>query len=221
MTGWLHPADADPDAAARLILLHHAGGSATSYGPWLSLFPTDVAVQAVQLPGRHERRNEPPYTMLAPLVEALVAELEAELDDRPYALFGHSMGAMLAYRLANRLHPSPVVVGLSGWLPSDGRSRTPLSSDASAALEADLAVCTDFRDDGAPVDGPAVAYAGREDALAPPEDMAATWKDRCGRFHGVKTFPGDHFFLHEHAAAIANDLTQLIRREVPAWNCRT
>lgn len=230
MTGWLRPADADPDATARLVLLHHAGGTAAAYGPWLRLLPSDIGAQCVQLPGRHERRHEPPYTEIEPLADALAAVLTAELDDRPFALFGHSMGALLAYRLVDRLAAAghrPALVGLSGWAPSGAGAASPeppavalpdglagdpgLLAAAREGLAADLAACAGFHDDGRAVACPAVAYAGRADPLAGPAAMAG-WAARCPHYLGLRVFPGDHFFLHRHAAAITADLVQLIRR---------
>ena len=121
VTGWLHPAEPEPEAGLRLILLHHSGGNATLYREWPALLPGDVSCQAVQLPGRHVRGQEQPYTRLEPLVDALAEVLAAELDDRPYALFGHSMGALLGYRLAVRAGapglPAPALLAVSGWAP--------------------------------------------------------------------------------------------------------
>ncbi len=119
---WLHPGDPDPDATARLFLLHHSGGSAALYGDWLPVLPSDVAVQRVQLPGRQERLRETPYDRIGPLVDALVQVLGGELDGRPYALFGHSMGALVAYRVTVALEragwPGPALIAASGWSPA-------------------------------------------------------------------------------------------------------
>ncbi len=79
--------------------------------------PTQVEVCAIQLPGRENRLREQPHTRLASLVEQLAEELEPYLD-LPFALFGHSMGAWIAFTLARRLrqrHPrSPVHLFVSG-----------------------------------------------------------------------------------------------------------
>jgi surfactin synthase thioesterase subunit len=119
--GWLRPPDVDQDAAVRLFAIPHAGGGAVMYREWSDLLPPDIAVQAVQLPGRQDRMDEPPYTEIEPLVTVLAEEVGAELDGRPYALFGHSMGALLAYRLALRLVADgaepPLLVGVAGWAP--------------------------------------------------------------------------------------------------------
>lgn len=126
MNGWFRPAGARPEATARLFLFPHAGGAAASYGHWSALMPADVELLLVQLPGRHDRRAEPPFTAVEPLVDALAAALDAEADGRPYAFFGHSLGAMLAYRLTAALQQDgvvgPVLLGVSSWAPEGYRA---------------------------------------------------------------------------------------------------
>lgn len=105
-------------APFRLICFPHAGASASMYRDWDGRFPPDLDVLAVQLPGRENRIAEPPIDAIHPLVDAAHAGL-ASLLDRPYALFGHSMGALLAYELIRRLrsvgHPLPEVLFVSGY----------------------------------------------------------------------------------------------------------
>jgi surfactin synthase thioesterase subunit len=118
---WFQPAQTDPGAALRLFLFPHAGSGASIYNQWPALLPDTVGHQCVQLPGRQERRTETTFTQMQPLVEALHEALDAELDDRPYAFFGHCMGAQLAYRLALEIErdggTGPVLIGASGWAP--------------------------------------------------------------------------------------------------------
>jgi medium-chain acyl-[acyl-carrier-protein] hydrolase len=63
--------------------------------------PQDIEVGAVHLPGREGRLREPAFTRIEPLIDAAAAGLRPYLD-RPFALFGHSMGALVAYELARR-----------------------------------------------------------------------------------------------------------------------
>ena len=95
----------------RLFCFHHAGGSAAGYRTWPKDLPPDIEVCAVQLPGRGTRFGEAPFTRLGPLLDALEQPL-APLLDVPFALFGHSMGALIAFELARRLRrrdgPRPV-----------------------------------------------------------------------------------------------------------------
>ncbi|MEU6606481.1 alpha/beta fold hydrolase [Streptomyces shenzhenensis] len=91
-------------AASRLTLicLPHAGGSATFYRPWAALMPPEVELLAIQYPGREDRLEEPETDGMSELVTA-VADAVAPLLDRPYALFGHSMGSAVAWELAHEL----------------------------------------------------------------------------------------------------------------------
>jgi medium-chain acyl-[acyl-carrier-protein] hydrolase len=106
-------------ARLRLFCLPYAGGGARIYRTWADALPDDVEVCAVQLPGRDQRHNEAPITDAAMLVGALSVVLRQYLD-MPYALFGHSMGAVLAYELARRLgtvyehEPSALFVSAHG-----------------------------------------------------------------------------------------------------------
>lgn len=91
-----HPA---PDARLRLFCLPHAGGGALPYRSWAARLAPAVEVVAIRLPGRETRFREPPYTRLGDVVSALLDHLGPALD-RPYAVLGHSMGALIGYELA-------------------------------------------------------------------------------------------------------------------------
>jgi surfactin synthase thioesterase subunit len=106
----------------RLVCFPHAGGSATAFKDLARALPAHVDVLSVQYPGRQDRYREAPFTALAPLVEAVGEELTRELaadPGRPYALFGHSMGALIAFETARLLAsrgelPGPQRLFLSG-----------------------------------------------------------------------------------------------------------
>ena len=105
-----------PGAALRLFLFHHAGGSHLLYKGWEYGFPADWEVCVLDAPGRGRLSG-------APLIDdsdELVAYFSRELlpwTDRPFAFFGHSMGALVAYELTRRLAAEgrslPVWLGLS------------------------------------------------------------------------------------------------------------
>lgn len=92
----------NPNARLRLFCLPYAGGGASIYRAWQSSFPAEIEVCSVQLPGRENRLMEPPFKAMEPLVAALAQALAGGLD-RPFALFGHSMGGLIAYELAKLL----------------------------------------------------------------------------------------------------------------------
>ncbi|MFC9279474.1 thioesterase II family protein [Streptomyces collinus] len=94
-----HPA---PRAAAQLVCLAHAGGAASYFFPVSRALSPAVDVLAVQYPGRQERRREAPFEDAELLADAVTGQL-ADLTDRPLALFGHSLGATVAFEVARRL----------------------------------------------------------------------------------------------------------------------
>ncbi|ABW15124.1 Thioesterase [Parafrankia sp. EAN1pec] len=118
---WFHPSDLEPEAEIRLFLFPHAGSGAIIYRDWADLLPADVGAQAVTLPGRQGRRDEVAFTEWEPLLDALYEAVQNECDERPFAFFGHCLGAQLAYHLAVRMHRAqqrvPLLVGMSGWAP--------------------------------------------------------------------------------------------------------
>jgi surfactin synthase thioesterase subunit len=95
----------DPSAGVRLVCFPHAGGGASLFARWKSLLPPEVQVHPARLPGRETRLREP----LVERTELLVAEVMAAVAgfaDRPLALFGYSMGALLAFEVARALDRS-------------------------------------------------------------------------------------------------------------------
>jgi medium-chain acyl-[acyl-carrier-protein] hydrolase len=95
-----------PDVARRrdvirLLCLPYAGSGASVFSAWPGRIP-DVEVVPVRLPGREGRLDEPAYDRLDALVDDLADALAPVLDG-PYAMFGHSMGALVTFELARRL----------------------------------------------------------------------------------------------------------------------
>lgn len=99
---WLVRPRALPDARLRLFCFPFAGGGASTYRAWPQHLPADIEVAAVQLPGREERLREAPIHNAADLCPQLAVALAPYLD-RPFAFFGHSMGALLAFELTRTL----------------------------------------------------------------------------------------------------------------------
>ena len=131
-----------PGAALRLFALPHAGGGASLYQSWRGRLPVGVELWAVQLPGHETRLAEPLVGHVPTLMGALVEALRPVLD-RPFVLFGHSLGGLLAFELARALRrqalPAPLHLLVSSSEPppaaSDG---PPLHSQPDQALVARL-----------------------------------------------------------------------------------
>lgn len=243
---WFSPAELPPEARMRLFMLPHAGSGAVAYRGWSLLLPAEVGVQALTLPGRQSRRTEALLldwgTLLDDLHRALLDVLD---DERPYALFGHCIGSLMAYRLAVRLEaegdPPPSLLGMSGWAPR-GYVRAPLDQDALSASEleklvkdlgavpeevwadkdmldlvlppviADFRVAAQYEDDGAVIDCPVVSYVGQSDQLVTEPGAMRSWAERSRQYLGNNEYPGGHFYISDHAAAVMSDFSRRLIR---------
>ncbi|MEH1014328.1 alpha/beta fold hydrolase [Micromonospora sp. CPCC 206060] len=120
------PVDGDPwlrvfrgglRSRLRLVCLPHAGGTAGFFQSWTARIPDSVDLLAVRYPGRQDRLAEPCVERMDVLADRVTEALVPYLD-RPVALFGHSMGASVAYevtlRLAERFGVAPVALFVSG-----------------------------------------------------------------------------------------------------------
>jgi pyochelin biosynthetic protein PchC len=123
----------------RLVCFAHAGGGPTAFRTWHEGLPSDVEVLAVRYPGRHDRVTEPCVERMGPMAEAVVEAL-ASVQDRPVALFGHSMGAWIAYEVAQRMSVPPCALVVSGQVPPSRRD----SASPGSARRSDGG---DFSDD--------------------------------------------------------------------------
>ncbi|MFG3409648.1 thioesterase II family protein [Streptomyces sp. NPDC048142] len=85
-----------------LLCFPHAGGAASTYTSLSRALASEVEVLAVQYPGRQDRRRQGPLTSIDALADALTEVVRSELHG-PFAFFGHSMGAVIAYETARRL----------------------------------------------------------------------------------------------------------------------
>jgi len=133
----------------RLLAFPFAGGSTEIFSTWTELMGDDLELCAVVLPGRESLRREAVPPHVDPLLARVLHDLSA-LPELPLALFGHSMGAILAYEFAHSLivqgRPEPIVLLVSG-------SEPPHLSDAAEVAAKDdegLVQIADQRWDGFP-----------------------------------------------------------------------
>lgn len=104
-------------SALRLCCFPYAGGGTSVFRNWAAYMPAGVAVVSARLPGRESRTSEKPIEKIEEMVERMAGALRCCLD-RPFAFFGHSMGAMIAFELARYLRrhklPMPVTLLVAG-----------------------------------------------------------------------------------------------------------
>jgi medium-chain acyl-[acyl-carrier-protein] hydrolase len=114
---WLKYATDAEKAPIRLLCFPHAGAGASSFNSWLTHLPSDIGLVKAQLPGREDNAARPPFTRMEDLIPDLFRQA-APLLDRPLAIYGHSMGALVAFELTRELrrrgHRPPVALFVSG-----------------------------------------------------------------------------------------------------------
>ncbi|MFE0330979.1 thioesterase II family protein [Streptomyces sp. NPDC058960] len=231
-----HPA---PAAAGRLVLLPHAGGSASFFFPFSRALSPTVDVLAVQYPGRQDRRGERCVDDMDALADLVAAEL-LPWTDRPTALFGHSLGAVLAFETARRLQSrgiEPLRLFVSGRrAPADQRqesvhllgddallkavkllagSELPMPDDellrlALPAIRGDYKAVETYRyRPGPPLSVPVVALTGDKDPKVNPAEAGRWSRYTTGPFE-LQVFDGGHFYLVEHLDRITGLLREAL-----------
>nr|VFK51956.1 MAG: Surfactin synthase thioesterase subunit [Candidatus Kentron sp. TUN]VFK53571.1 MAG: Surfactin synthase thioesterase subunit [Candidatus Kentron sp. TUN]VFK55025.1 MAG: Surfactin synthase thioesterase subunit [Candidatus Kentron sp. TUN] len=128
----------NPKAKIRLFCFPFAGGGTLTYRDWPQQFPSEIEVRPVRLPGRESRFGEPCFEETVPLAQALATDLLPYLN-LPFAFFGHSLGALLAFELARELRrrkePGPLCLIVSGRrAPQLILSREPYHKLSDSAL---------------------------------------------------------------------------------------
>ncbi len=114
-----------PNARVRLVCFPHGGGGPQAYQEWSDLLNDDIEVFSVSLPGRGSRFREPPVDNMDALTDAILKDFQQHLD-KPFAFFGHSVGALVCYDVARKMekqglalplelflsaHPAPHLIG--------------------------------------------------------------------------------------------------------------
>lgn len=99
---WIGYTKPNPRASLRLFCFPYSGGSASAFRSWEHSLPPDIEIVPIQLPGRENRMREKPFMHLTPLIQTLLDVLPPLLD-KPFVLFGHSLGALICFELARQL----------------------------------------------------------------------------------------------------------------------
>ncbi len=237
---WLVALNAPLAARAQIICLPFGGGSSSAFRSWMPLLPAHLQLSAVDLPGRAARFAEPLLTQVERVVAGLLGLPDFGL---PTIVFGHSLGALLAYewlselRAAGRCLPVHLVVSGRGP-PHTPRSRAPIHHlpDAEFLLEvrryqgmpeevlqhpelvelmlpilrADFTLTETYQHRPRPaLPIPMLILGGENDPMVEVAQLAA-WQDLGALGSRVETFPGGHFFLDQHRAAVVGRLTTLL-----------
>jgi surfactin synthase thioesterase subunit len=217
------------NAAARLVCLPHAGGSAPFFLPVAVALSPGVDVVAIQYPGRQDRRTEQPISDIAVLADQVHAILRRQ-PEMPVTLFGHSLGAILGFEVARRLEADghgPVRLFASGRrAPSTYRDeKVHLLDDAGILAElrkmngTASSVLGDDEMMRAALPALRADYQAAETYSCAPEitvkcpisaltgdndtkttvEEAGAWARHTSGAFDLQVFPGGHFYLTDQA----------------------
>lgn len=219
---WLRCVRPRPSARTVLVCFPQAGGAASFFGTWNLTLDGDIELYAVQYPGREDRVLEACIGDMGTLVSSIVDALQPLLH-RPLALFGHSMGAGVAYEVARQLEPEPVCLFVSGrhspaeqlgngvrfrdddgvlaelerlgGTPTELLSNPELREMVLPALRSDFALEETYRQlGGQQLSCPIIALVGDDDPDVSPNQLER-WKDFTTGSFKLQVFAGDHFYL--------------------------
>lgn len=223
----------------RLFVLPHAGGSAQAYAPLKRALDGRIEVVVHELPAHGRRAGEAPVTTMDAALGDLIAHLTVPAGE-PFAIFGHSMGALLGHAFIHTLlrqgRALPQVLFASGTPAPAARRRTAVAHlpkeafwrevRAYGGMPDEILRVPDFRDfyetviraDFAVIESgpapapravpvPVVAFYGTGEMS---EGEAATWQRETTRPFTSHGYPGGHFFLFDHAEAVAAEILRVL-----------
>lgn len=239
-TPW-HRETAPDDHRIRVYCFPHAGGSASLYRPMSEKNPYDwFELVPVELPGRGVRRREAPVARMPELVEEFLRFLAGRPETERYALYGHSLGAAVAYEVACRAgarpplallvsgaaapgHGDPIDLHLLpdrelmvrlaelGGTPAELLAEPDLMEAALPVLRADLSLYAT----NAPVVEPGalrcpVLALGAEDDRMVSPEAVASWSTTTTADFAHRIVPGDHFFVLADERLVPTALAELL-----------
>jgi len=235
--GWIAYRKPKPEARINLFCFHHLGGAASLFRTWGEDLPHSIDICPVQLPGREGRRHEKPMTRFDSLIDTLSDSLLPYLD-RPFAFFGHSMGAWIAFELAHAVHQrhgkSPVHLFVAAMAPPSmnetllkgvGLDETWLPHmEIPDALKKEAGFMNEwlhlFKADSAliqsygyiekpPLDCPVTSFGGTKDTLVTESELSQ-WRRLTANVFNMKLLRGGHMFVVENK----NNLLDIIRNNL-------
>jgi pyochelin biosynthetic protein PchC len=232
---WLRRYWRRPDAVIRLVCFPHAGGSAAFFRRWAALTPSTVEVVSIQYPGRADRSGEPCIERMDRLAD-LVGDALARRCAPPFAFFGHSLGAALAYEVARRIQerrvgplshlfvsgrPEPCWPGAKhlgdddelwadlrrlGGTSDELLDNSQLRALALPVLRSDFCLSETYRPRPGPPLFCPITVYVGDRDPDVRPEAAKAWAAYTRAACAVWTFPGDHFYLTPRTPELISDI---------------
>ncbi|WP_434739550.1 thioesterase II family protein [Micromonospora sp. SH-82] len=245
MSTWLRRFGSADGHRARLYCFPHAGAAADSYLDLARALAPEVDVWAVQYPGRQDRRDERALGTAGEIADEVAAVLRDLVGEVPFALFGHSMGALVAYETARRLEARPGVRPLRLFVsgqtaPRVHERRTDLPdedglveqmrrlgvSEAALAdqglldmslpvLRADHRVLRSYTWQAGPPLRAGITTLCGDADPLTAVEDAQRWLPYSVVPGRTRTFPGGHFYLADHVGEVAESVRRDLLRLTP------
>ncbi|MPY62333.1 thioesterase II family protein [Streptomyces spongiae] len=240
-TPWFRRFGQSVNPAVKLICFPHMGGSASSFRTWPGTLPPDVEVLAVRYPGREDRSTEQWPPNMQETVRSLTDAILASAGEPRTVLFGHSMGALLAYEVAQALEqhgrPPHMLMTSGREAPHHTKKRDlDISNEGEViklldrlgmggvaladpymrnmilrVIKADYELMRSGNPSHLPVTCPIRAYVGDMDPLVTHTDMRA-WSELCPpEKFSWRSFSGDHFYLRQP------DMERQLLHDIAEW----
>jgi medium-chain acyl-[acyl-carrier-protein] hydrolase len=229
--GWIHYPRPNKQAVLRLFCFPGMGGHTSLYAHWPELLPASIEVCVMQYPGRLPEPDTPNDMELPSVIEAM-AEAISQHQDRPFAIFGHCLGAIFVYEVAQQLrlrsYPGPDQLFIASFVPPHLLQETlpfvlttPTGSEIFSRIsyirsqqrvldlfQIDGLLWKQYRySPGEPFDCPVTAFGAEREHLFS-LDQLSTWKTyTTGRF-ALQMFPGHHNFFYNDAQPLLKAITE-------------
>lgn len=224
-------AQASAQVRRTIVCLPYAGGSASAWRDWQAGLGPQVAFLPYELPGRGMRFREPCVRDRAALVCKIASDLGTlYTSNTPLVLMGHSMGATLAYEVGLALggdvplilsgreapmHTSGIVQNMSdadilarikshGATPDEVLNCPEMLELILPIFSADYDLLAGQAEQRLRYNGPALLLGGLADSGVSIPALAA-WGDLISKTE-IRTFPGAHFFVSEHAESVQTQI---------------